>query len=290
MSTERRYLSTSTISRALGVSVSTVKRWVDEGVLPAWRTAGGHRKVLPEDVLRVIRRENLPHADLTLLGLSSADLAEAEAGPLAEGLFTALRAGDAEACRALLSRAYEGGMGVDRLADEVIAPAMAKLGHQWEEGEIDVWQEHRGTQVCLVGLADLQGRLVTTARRDRSLAVGGGPEDDPYLLANVLIQMLLADLGWEAVNLGPNTPLKSLRKALGEFRPRLMWLSCSYLAEPERFLREYAALFAEAERLGVAVAVGGQALTEPVRKRMRYTTFGDGLGQLAAFARTLSSS
>ncbi len=38
-------LSTTDVARRLGVSVPTVQRWVDAGLLKAWKTAGGHRRV-----------------------------------------------------------------------------------------------------------------------------------------------------------------------------------------------------------------------------------------------------
>src|SRR5438067_973177 len=127
-----RYLSTAETADALGVSVSTVKRWVDEGVLPAHRTAGGHRKLLRAEVLALARRGELPRGDLAA-GAVPADR-DAEPGSIAAPLEDALLRGDGEQVRALVRRAYDAGMPIEMLADRVISPAMAKVGHDWESG------------------------------------------------------------------------------------------------------------------------------------------------------------
>lgn len=38
-------VSTREASKLLGVAVRTVQLWVESGVLPAWKTAGGHRRI-----------------------------------------------------------------------------------------------------------------------------------------------------------------------------------------------------------------------------------------------------
>ncbi len=38
-------MTTRQAGEALGVAVRTVQLWVESGVLPAWRTAGGHRRI-----------------------------------------------------------------------------------------------------------------------------------------------------------------------------------------------------------------------------------------------------
>jgi excisionase family DNA binding protein len=281
------YLSTLQAAQALGVSVSTVKRWVDEGVLPAHRTAGGHRKLRRAEVLALARQGELPHGDLAVLGETAARGRAADLQVAAAALQKALLEGQGAEVRAIIRHAYGTGVAVETLADRVIAPALAAVGHGWETARIDVWQEHRGTQLCAAALYDLKDDLEARAERHRPVAVGGAPEGDPYLLAPLLAQLVLLDAGWEAVNLGPNTPLSSLAKALRELRPRLLWLSASYLADAAAFIEGYQDLYRTAEQQGVAVALGGQALAEPIRSAILYTTHGDGLSHLAAFARTL---
>ncbi len=281
-STHPQYLSTAEAAAALAVSVSTVKRWVDEGILPAHVTAGGHRKLLGSEVLALARQGNLPSGDPAPRGRAGGDAAAAAAS-----LCEALVGGDGRAARAVVRRAYDAGLPVEALADQVIAPAMAEVGHQWETGRLDVWQEHRGTDLCAAAIHDLKGPLESRTERGRPVAVGAAPEGDPYVLPSLLAQFVLLDAGWEAVNLGPNTPLTSLARAVRELRPRLLWLSVSHLRDGGEFVRAYRDLYRAAERQGVAVAVGGRALAADVRSSIIYTTHGDGLSHLAAFARTL---
>lgn len=282
-----QYLNTLQAAEALGVSVSTVKRWVDDGVLPALKTAGGHRKLLRAEVLALARQGDLPRGDLAALSGALPREPAAELDTVAACLQEALLGGEGEEASALIRRTYGSGVSVETLADRVIAPAMAKVGHDWEAARIDVWQEHRGTQLCAAALYDLKDELEARAERNRPVAVGGAPEGDPYLLATLLAQLVLLDSGWEAVSLGPNTPLPSLTMALRDLGPRLLWLSVSYLEDTAGFIGAYRGLYRAAERQGVAVAVGGQALTEPIRSAIPYTTYGDGLSHLAAFARII---
>src|SRR5947209_283892 len=180
------YLSTLQAAEALGVSVSTVKRWVDDAVLPAHRTAGGHRKLLRAEVLALARQGEMPHADLAVLTAASPRDRGADPDAAAAALLDALLAGRGAEASAVLLRAYRAGLPVEALADRVIAPVMAKVGHGWEAGRLDVWQEHRGSQLCAAALYDLKKELRARAERSRPVAVGGAPQDDPYLLPTVL--------------------------------------------------------------------------------------------------------
>lgn len=229
MRSRSNYLSTAEAAELLAVSVSTVKRWVDEGILPAHVTAGGHRKLLRAEVLALARQSALPRGDLAAGLEQDSAAAQLDMAELSAALVDALLRGDGSEVTGIVRRAYRSGVSVENLADRIVSPAMSTVGHQWESARLDIWQEHRGTQLCAAALFELKEELESRAERNRPVAIGGAPEGDPYLLPSLLAELVLLDAGWKAVNLGPNTPLASLARAVTQLRPRLIWITVTYL-------------------------------------------------------------
>lgn len=57
---EMSFCTTREAATLLGVSVGTVQLWVESGLLQAWKTAGGHRRVLRESVERLLHKKPQP--------------------------------------------------------------------------------------------------------------------------------------------------------------------------------------------------------------------------------------
>lgn len=57
---EKSFCTTREAAQLLGVSVGTVQLWVERGVLEAWKTTGGHRRVLRDSVDKLLRRARHP--------------------------------------------------------------------------------------------------------------------------------------------------------------------------------------------------------------------------------------
>jgi len=55
-----RTFSTLEISRICHVDPVTVARWCDQGEIKCFKTPGGHRRVLQEDLLAFLRRQGIP--------------------------------------------------------------------------------------------------------------------------------------------------------------------------------------------------------------------------------------
>ncbi len=128
-------VSAGEAARRLGVAPATIQRWVDNGVLHAERTPGGHRRIYVTEVRRLIAA-----ARPAMLS-----------GPLADWL-PVLLSGDPRKVRAMLLAARERSANWAEVADEV-ASAIAEMGREWEAGGCQIFEEHAATEALRRGIA-----------------------------------------------------------------------------------------------------------------------------------------
>lgn len=76
------YLSTRTAATLLGLSVGTVQKMVESGVLEAWKTGGGHRRILASSV-----RSYMGQREGAKSSLMPLDILVAEDDPILQALY-----------------------------------------------------------------------------------------------------------------------------------------------------------------------------------------------------------
>jgi len=284
----RSHVTPKQVAQAIGVSESSVKRWSDQGLIPAERTAGGHRRLPVQGVLQFLRSSGHPLVRPEILSLPPTALGrEATLEQTQDELMAALEEGDEDRFRAAGFNLFLAGYPAVEICDQVVAPAFRRLGDRWQHGEIEIYQERRGSEICLKFLHELRVSLPSPAA-EAPLAIGGTLEGDHYALPTTMAELVLREAGWSAQSYGTGHPAETLRIALRDRKPRLFWLSVSWIPSEDDFVARFQKLYDTAAECGTAVAVGGRALTESIRRRITYSTFCDNMGHLVVFASALA--
>ncbi|HKM54107.1 MAG TPA: excisionase family DNA-binding protein [Isosphaeraceae bacterium] len=279
------HLRTQAVARALGLSVSTVKRWVDLGKICAVRTAGKHRLIPRSEAIRMAQELGRDPTPLRKV----AGIAAGDSLPIDESvcnqLCHLLNGGQADPAKRLIQAIYSSGCGGANLADHVVRPVMASIGHAWMEGTLDVFQEHQASHIMASAILEIIDRVCGEQPEGGPLALGATVEGDPYVLSSLLAELVLREMRFCVRNLGVNLPLRSLASATVLYRPTLVFLSINFLRDRDQFVRDYLSFYETASRMGAAVIVGGEALDTELRSQLIYSAFGDRMIHMAEFAR-----
>jgi excisionase family DNA binding protein len=278
-------LTTKEVARLLQVSEATVKRWADDGLLHSSKTAGGHRRFSTHSIATLRREKGIgpapaaprPQKKSRAVSLrSSASLTEL------------LLSGEEKEAAAFLLHAYMEGQSLAALFDKTITEAMHEVGDLWFRGTVTVADEHLATRVVLSALQKLRGILVP-AEPTGLKAICCGIEGDLHELPVHLAEMILETEGWDSRNLGPNTPLFSLREMVTQQRPQLVCISARSIADLDRATTEYAQLRKVTGKLGIAVVIGGEGFRDnTLRERFPSDFYAEDFAGLSKFVRALA--
>ena len=278
-----RLVSPKLLADAIGVSESSLKRWVDAGKIRAVRTEGGHRRILVSEAIRFIRERQQPLLHPELLGLPASATTPADTVQDVDALQRFLEQGDARQARALVLTRFMEGESVAALCDGPVRAALERVGDLWRHEDAGIFIEHRASDLCLQLLGQL--RALLDPGPGAPVALGGAPSGDAHMLPTVMASTVLASEEFDAVNLGAETPVAALSAAIAEHDPQLLWLSVTMPPSGE-VTAGLARLFAAELARGRAVVVGGRH-AERVAGRTAGVTVATSMRELAAFARGL---
>lgn len=261
-----KYLSPKQLGQAIGVSESSLKRWIDDGLIEVVRTTGGHRRVELSEAIRFVRQRGYTVKDPSVLGLTAADdqTGRADHIQLSEHFYEMLINGRDKEFNAAATRLYLDGHQMSEIIDGPIRGAMNQIGELWHNNPDGIGIEHRATDICIRTMGYMHSLLRPPAP-NAPIAIGGAPAGDMHLISSLCVSLVLAEQGWREANMGANTPWDQLLSVAKQEQAALVWVSMT--AEPNidyaKKLRELAVdLAAES----CQIIVGGRQLGDSITR------------------------
>jgi MerR family transcriptional regulator, light-induced transcriptional regulator len=267
-------------STLLTVPVSTLRSWEQRYDVPRTsRTSGGHRRYTTTAIDEVrLMRDEIARGKRAGDAAVSARLLLEPPGParrLVDMFLDAAQAMEPGRVRACLDEAADQ-LGLDASVDEVLMPAMRRIGWRWETGRCDVGHEHLATEAVRNWL----GRIVAFAAQPRRLEpvlLACGPRDSHTLGIDALTA-LLTHANRQCRLLGARTPVASLVNATRTVEAAAVVIT-SHLSIGRRPAIE---AIRTAAGSGVPVFYAGNAfIAAPTRQRLPATYLGDSIRDAA---------
>jgi excisionase family DNA binding protein len=195
----------------LGVHYMTIYRRVRLGMLPAHKV-GGSWRIDPLDLAG-------PRPELKVDAAATGESEQPAASPRRRRarwvprLRQRMLAGDSAGSWQVVEAAMASGVEPQDVYVEILGPALHEIGDAWESGAIGIADEHLASSVA----TSIVGRLGPRFRRrgrHRGAVLLAMPVGERHGLGVAMLADILAQAGYEVLNLGADTPPASLQAAM----------------------------------------------------------------------------
>jgi MerR family transcriptional regulator, light-induced transcriptional regulator len=198
---------------ALGVHYQTAYAWVRQGMLPARKVGRGYA-VSEGDVAALAARRRRGEEPARPIHVR-------DWAAQAQGLYAAIVQGEETMARHRLGR-LAGGVRLIDLCEQVIAPALRRIGDDWAAGRVSIAQEHRASAIC--------ERLIATyarqpAGRPHGTAVVATPPGERHSLPALMAAACLREDRWLVHHLAADLPVEEVTRLADQVSAGLVVLS-----------------------------------------------------------------
>ncbi len=228
----------------LSVGVSSIKRWVDQGVLRATKTPGGHRRLATEDVQKLLQA-NAPANAATN---SVEDDSELWMKLICSNV------PQADLLVRLQEKRQE--LGSWWAICELLGKLLVRMGQQWTFGKLSIVDEHHASDRLERLLHSVTAALPCQPNAPTVLMMTA-PSDE-HTLGLLLVEVVLREAGLNVRWSGRNTPADQVRPLLQSCSIDFIAVSASAASTNRETLNGFAqALLNMCDEFGATLLLGG---------------------------------
>jgi methylmalonyl-CoA mutase cobalamin-binding subunit len=125
--------------------------------------------------------------------------------------------------------------------------------------------------------------------KNATIAVGGAPEKDPFVLPSLMVSTVLAELGYQPVNLGPNTPIEVIARAAVDLDAPLVWISLTSPLPRGKLNNDLEQAALHLKRYRKQLVLGGQVASRYQAPAGKHVHLFPSLAEMAGFARAAAT-
>ena len=176
----------------------------------------------------------------------------------------ALLAGDPARAETVVRDAIDAGLTQAAIDEEVVAPAMRRVGELWEAGAISVADEHLATEISMRVLALQREAFRVAQRRARHTILLAAVQGERHVIGLRMAGNLLTAAGYDVRCLGADVPVDALGAIAARLMPAVVGLTVT-MAEFAPLLPETIATVQRTDP-PAAVVVGGTGVPDLLRE------------------------
>ena len=179
----------------------------------------------------------------------------------------ALLACDQRAAEESIRQALDAKLSAAQIDDQIIAPALWRVGQLWARGEISVADEHAATEISTRVLTlQREAQRVASARPEHRVMLAT-PSGDLHVVALRMVGNLLHEGGYDVMMIGGDVPIHALAHAAQRHDPDAICVSATMPVSADRLVQSIRDV--RSLTPGVGFVVGGRGLNPAVAGRLR---------------------
>ena len=275
-----QYFNSLEAAKILGINVSTIKRWTDEGKLECIKSAGGHRKFLMSHLADFLEKNKKKTSRVNLFPIDDEKDLKVSQYILKEDFeyLTKYLQEHAFACnrdrvQQVLNGLYMAQKPLYEIYDQLITPVLYSIGQLWELGEISVAEEHLASQTIRDSILRLQG-IIRIPKEKIGNVLCLNFSDELHDIALKMVDHILESRGFKVLFTGQITPLLNIEQVFEVFRPQRIYISSTIISDPDSVQSEFNDICNISTDFGASVYIGGYGFDKityqlvPVKERL----------------------